>query len=318
MKIRKIYIFLLLGLVCIYACALPKQNRIKDKLPLSSKFTELKLKAECEDDPLIFEIKKDLKSQTSVLHLMKFYLQALEKDLSPNSPYLTKLERLFTCGQAKERVEGHFYGITIVLKKGDHPYGNFLNQIWSTTLSDVSPWDGKIFNPAKTKELTFYTEGFEKGKVPTYLGINCFKKYDKSFLNIASIGVLTFWMSLKEAPQEEKTRYGYDKKGGLFIARKTKSVDLKNPDKEVFQLNYRWRKLGNPVPLKYLIDEVVQIADGLYLGQLLFATKHLLEDYDPKLKPSEYKYENFGYFLLMDDRWNEERERLFYKKGEEI
>ena len=53
------------------------------------------------------------------------------------------------------------------------------------------------------------------------------------------------------------------------------------------------------------------LADGLYLGQLLYATGHLLEDYDQERSPHEYKYENFGYFLLMDDEWYEERERLF-------
>lgn len=90
----------------------------------------------------------------------------------------------------------------------------------------------------------------------------------------------------------------------MFIAGKAKSVDPKNPDKEVFQLNYRWKKLENLPPNKYLIDEIVLIADGLYLGQLLYATEHLLEDYDPERSPHEYKYENFGYFLLMDDEWN--------------
>ena len=35
----------------------------------------------------------------------------------------------------------------------------------------------------------------------------------------------------------------------------------------MFTLNYRYPKLGNYPPLNYLIDEMVQIADGLYLGQ---------------------------------------------------
>ena len=304
MNIQKIYFLLLLALMCIYAC-IPKQEATKIK-PLSNKFITLKLEPACKHDPLISEIKSELKDKNSVLHLMKFYAEQLEK----NPIYLKKLERLFTCGKAKE-AKGHFYGITLFLKKGEHPYGDFLNQIWGATLADVSPWDGKIFNPINNKNLEFYTEGFEKGEVPTYLGINCFRKYEGSLLNVASIVVLTFWMNLKEAPQEEKTTYGYDKKGGLFIARRAKSVASNSSEKEVFQLNYRWKRLGNPIPLKYLIDEIVEIADGLYLGQLLFATKHLLEDYDPQLEPSEYKYENFGYFLLMDEKWNEERKRLF-------
>ena len=39
----------------------------------------------------------------------------------------------------------------------------------------------------------------------------------------------------------------------------------------------------------------------------LFATKNIWSDYDPKLAISEYRYENFGYFLLMDDEWKEKR-----------
>jgi hypothetical protein len=301
--------FLLQGLVYICACVIAAQKKAKEGWPMPDKFTQFKLEAECKDESLISEIKRDMEGKTSILDLMKFYLKELEKNASPTSPYLKKLEKLFACGQAEERVEGHFYGITLVLKKGEHPYGGFLNQLWSVTLSDVCLWDGKIFNPIELKELNFYTEGFEKGDIPTFLGINCFKKYEESFLNMASMVVLTFWMNLKEAPQNERGKYGYDKKGGLFIARKAKSVDPKDPEKEVFQLNYRWKKLENPAPLKYLIDEIVQIADGLYLGQLLFSTEYIVEDYDPELSPSKYRYENFGYFLLMDDEWNKERER---------
>lgn len=302
------FLVVFVGLTFLCACT-SKEGRDESILP--GKFTEFRLDAQYEHDPLISEIKRDMEGKTSILHLMKSYLEELEKDASPDSPCLKKLEKLFACCQAKERVEGHFYGITLVLKKGEHPYGGFLNRLWATTVGGVSPWDGKIFDPIGPGQLRSYTEGFEEENVPTFLGINCFKEYDESLLNLAGMAVLNFWMNLKDAPEEEKQKYGYDKKGGLFIARKAKSVDPKNRDKEVFQLNYRWRKLENLPPNKYLIDEIVPIAEGLYLGQLFYATAHLLEDYDPEQNSSEYKYENFGYFLLMDDRWNEERERLF-------
>ena len=55
----------------------------------------------------------------------------------------------------------------------------------------------------------------------------------------------------------------------------------------------------------------MEIADGLYLGQLLFATKHLLSEYDPKLPDNECGYENFGYFLLLDESWANEVRRVF-------
>lgn len=181
MNIQKIYAFLAPGLVFICACAMPAQKKAKEGQPLPDKFSQFKLEAECKDEPLISEIKRDIEGKTSILHLMKFYLKELEKNASSTSPYLKKLEKLFACGQTKEQVEGHFCGITLVLKKREHPYGGFLNQLWSVTLADVSPWDGKIFNPLELKELNFYTEGFEKGDVPTFLGINCFKKYEESF-----------------------------------------------------------------------------------------------------------------------------------------
>jgi hypothetical protein len=206
------------------------------------------LRAACKDDPLIAEVKKDLKDKISVLELMKVYLRGLEKDASPTSPYIKKLERLFACGLADDVVEGHFYGLTLVLKKGEHLYGGFLNQVWGATLGSVSPWDGKIFQSISSEELEFYTQGFEKDHTLTFLGINCFKEYEESLLNIASMKVLSFWMRLKEVPEKEKLSYGYDKKGGLFIAKKAESVDPENSGKKVFQLNYRWKNLKESGP----------------------------------------------------------------------
>ncbi len=314
MKIRRLgFSTVFVGLIFLCACNLASQDKAMNESPLPSKFSQFRLEAQCKDDPLLCEVKRDMQGKSSILDLMKFYLKELEEDASPDSPSLMKLAKLFSCGLAKERVEGHFYGITLVLKKGDDRYGGFLNQLWATTIASVSPWDAKIFDPVEPGQLRFYTEGSEKGRVPTYLGINCFKEYEGSLSNVSSMAALNFWMKLKDASEEEKRKYGYDKKGGLFIARQAKSLDLKNPDKDVFQLNYRWKKLENLPPNGYLIDEIVQIADGLYLGQLFYATAHLLEDFDPERNPHEYKYENFGYFLLMDDDWKEERERLFFQ-----
>jgi hypothetical protein len=59
-------------------------------------------------------------------------------------------------------------------------------------------------------------------------------------------------------------------------------------------------------PDNYCIDELVKLADGLYLGQLIYATE-LLKQYDPKEDPSAYKYRLFGYFLLVDDDWQKRR-----------
>src|SRR5207237_9764176 len=63
--------------------------------------------------------------------------------------------------------------------------------------------------------------------------------------------------------------------------------------------------------LSYLIDEMVQIADGMFLGQAIFATTKFLDRYDPKADPATYHYQNFGYFLLFEPFWNAEAKRLF-------
>ena len=127
-------------------------------------------------------------------------------------------------------------------------------------------------------------------------------------LDKAGIEFMTLWVGLREAPASEQERYGYARKGGLFISRETESVDPGNAGKKVLQLNYRWPNLGNPPPLSYLIDEMVGIAQGLYLGQLLFASD-ILTKYDPARPSSDYRYAHYGYFLLMDESW--------HKKGEE-
>ena len=130
-KIPRFRFFLVfVGLIFLCACAQPVPKKTSGLL--EGKFSEFKLKAECKDDPLISEIKRDMEGKASVLDLMKFYLKELEKDASPDSRCLKKLEKFFACGQAKEQVKGHFYGVTLVLKKGEHPYGGFLNQLWAT------------------------------------------------------------------------------------------------------------------------------------------------------------------------------------------
>jgi hypothetical protein len=53
------------------------------------------------------------------------------------------------------------------------------------------------------------------------------------------------------------------------------------------------------------MDEVVQIAEGLYLGQLNHATE-LLKKYDPMV----YKHRCFGYFRLMDEDWHKRRLKI--------
>jgi len=76
--------------------------------------------------------------------------------------------------------------------------------------------------------------------------------------------------------------------------------------KKVFQFNYRYPLNGGAVPIGYCLDEIVEIADGLYLGQLIYATK-LSESFHSSVDPDQYKYQLFGYFLLLDDDWQNHR-----------
>jgi hypothetical protein len=268
------------------------------------------------EDLLLIEIHHDLKGKSSTLELLSDYLDEIRGTLGNDTHAYAKLAKLFERGRAPERVEGHFFGVTLGLRTGNRKgllsrYGNILNLLWGTILAKAPPWVGKgtRFMDASFREQ--YLEGVEESEVPEYLGINYFRRNKVSFLNRVSLRILTAMLGLKEAPEDEKDAYGHDKTGGRFIARRDKSVNPGAEEKYVFQINYRWASLKSRLPLNYLIDEIVEIADGLYLGQLLFATKRLRGEFDPSLPCREYGYSHFGYFLLMDERWNEERRRLF-------
>ncbi len=307
-QVRGLFFLFLLWTCLLSGCAGPAKETKGIESAVPDRFVRLTLNPLCSaHDPVIASIQKELEGYDSVLSLLEFYQDELKKDPDTGSPYYAKLERLFACGIAPEAMEGFFYGLTIYLKKGEHPGGEFLNSLWGYSLAPVSPWVGKFLRPAHSRDLELYTQGAEKGDIPTFIGINCFQEYPSSFLNRLSMSVLSFWLNLKAAPSDEKKRYGYDKKGGLFVARKATSIDPDTKGKEVFQLNYRWRYLKNPPPVRYLVDEMVEIADGLYQGKLVYATRKLTSTYDPAESATEYGYQNYGYFLLMTEDWHEMR-----------
>jgi len=76
--------------------------------------------------------------------------------------------------------------------------------------------------------------------------------------------------------------------------------------KRVFQFHYRFPMIGGATPIGFCLDEVVEIADGLYLGQLIYSTA-LNVPFHSSVDPAEYKYQLFGYFLLLDDTWQHHR-----------
>ena len=270
---------------------------------------------------------EDMKGIDTPLKLMKRYADILNKETSYGD-IDDKLDALFLCGKAIESLDGYYHGITISLKTGIESH-DILSEIGSRLIGDKidplqifygrllsksSPWAGKNFKELNKKKLSEMTDGFEKGEKPTYLGINSFRKNNKDIVNNLSGYALSAIMDMKGVPGPEmEQRSWIYAKGGLFIAKRQGSVDPNHPEKEVIALNYRWKSLGNMFPNRLLIDEIVQIAEGLYLGKLFYATslKYIAADYDPSVSLQDYKYRNFGYFLLMDDTWLHEKNMLF-------
>ena len=265
------------------------------------------LRTGVDEDPLLSEIHRDMQGKSSPLELMSHYLNEIRGSLANEPVVYRKLARLFEKGRAPERLEGHFYGVTLGIRTGDLKgvFGvraNLLNFLWGTLLASYPPWVGKGFTPVAPDH---------PASPPVFFGINFFREARTSFLTTVSVRLLTMVLRLTPTPPEEHRAYGCDRKGGRFVAQRAKSVAPGLEHKDVFRLDYRQSSLNNPFPFKYLIDELVEISDGLYLGPLLFATKRLTVPYDPSLPSAEYGYANFGYFLLMDDSWDNERRRLF-------
>lgn len=273
-------------------------------------------------------MEEDLKGMDTPLKLMKYYADILNKETSYGN-IDKKLDRLFLCGKTPESLDGYHHGITISLKTGTDSYGILeeirkklnigegldpLQVFYGRLLSQTSPWAGKDFKKLDLKKLSEMTDGFDKGEETACLGINSFRKDNKGFVNNLSGHILSTIMDMEGVPgPERKQRSWIYAKGGLFIAKRQMSVDPEHPEKEVIALNYRWKSLGNMLPNRLLIDEIVEIAEGLYLGKLYYATalKHISMDYDPQISVQDYKYRNFGYFLLMDDTWLHEKNMLF-------
>jgi hypothetical protein len=279
-------------------------------------------------DPMIRAIMEtDLAGLDTPLALMKKYCDQLNSAASHGS-IAEKLDRLFLAGRTPEPLDGYYHGVTISLKTGTDAQDALakicgalggkaadpLQVMYGRLLSRTSPWAGKTFtrlSPAKLAELT---AGFDTGEEITCLGTNSFRRADKDFMNNLAGNVLSAIIDMQGVPGPDAKQHSWIfAKGGLFVAKRRKSVDPAHPEKEVMGLNYRWKSLGNKIPNRLLIDEIIEIADGLFLGKLFYATslKHISQDFDPHVENKDYKYRNFGYFLLMDDSWEHEKNMLF-------
>ncbi|MBD3185142.1 hypothetical protein GF312_22875, partial [Candidatus Poribacteria bacterium] len=267
------------------------------------------------EDDLVKQIKGDLLNKASILEMMKKYMTELEGELDNNALPYRKLQRLFELGLVPDCLGGHYYGVAIPLRTGDlqgvaAEYGNILGYIWGKAIGGVAPWVGKSYTPMAEGDRKQSLENTLPEDLPVYRGINHFNIIEHAPINVAANSILTFMWQLKDPPNAEKLKYGHERNGGHFAAHCAFSI-YKGTPREVFRLNYRYTGLDNFPPLTYLIDELVEIADGLYLGQVLFATTRLLERYNPKAEHDIYHYQHFGYFLLWEEDWNAEARRLF-------
>ncbi|HET9598956.1 MAG TPA: hypothetical protein VFP65_25510, partial [Anaeromyxobacteraceae bacterium] len=82
-----------------------------------------------------------------------------------------------------------------------------------------------------------------------------------------------------------------------------------NGAKRVFQFNYRFPLIGGAAPIGFCLDELVEIAEGLFLGQLIYSTVPT-RPFHSSVDPAEYRYQLFGYFLLLDDDWQRHRRAI--------
>lgn len=294
-----------------------------------------------KDDPTIKKImEQDYKGLKTPLELMKRYADVLNKSSSYGN-IDKKLDALFINGKTPRTLDGFYHGITLGMKTGiDSKLDWFtktlkklglakkidpLQVFYGRILSKTSPWAGKNFKKIDSKKIMDLTDGLDSGKRTSYLGINSFRKDNKKVINNVSGRILSTIISMDKVPKPENPQRSWIfAKGGFFIAKRQNSVDPKNPENKVMALNYRWKSLGNKFPNKLLVDEIMEIAKGLYLGKLYYATDaaRALNDFDPRVQNKSYKYRNFGYFLLMDDSWLHEKNMLFpdltYKLDDEL
>lgn len=266
-------------------------------------------------DSVFAGIEKDLAPKTSVLDLLADYMRSLRKSPDNLAPAFVKMAKLFSLGLTPKEMQGHFYGVALGLRISPekHPLvhlDNIVGLLWGATLEEESPWVGKSFDRLEEARFQGLTGQALDPARPAFLGINHFNRLDWHPANLVTYHALSYWLNLHDAPESERKSYAYDRNGGNFVALQAPSACAETP-REVFSLDYRWPSMHNRPPLSWLVDELVQIADGLYLGQLLFATRRLLAGYDPKRPAGDYAYDHMGYFALWDDRWNPEARRLF-------
>lgn len=265
-----------------------------------------------------------------------------------------KLLTLFKCGTSTP-LDGPMIGVSMSIRDSDYfqaaarQHGDnrsmlahleWMATLWNVTYASTGLWMGKTFEPV-SKDVFAAKCGHDPVATSNYdpettrIGRNFFREPDDpNFIQSLGMPVLTQFWNLRDRPLHSKAQ-GFDsqllaqnlakekaipyvKTGGIFLALPGKSVVGEMNGKAVYQLNYRWHNLQPAFPMTRLIDELVQIEEGVYLGQLVMATHHyslgtlqipLFGDHPPEWELGEaytgddsvdYGYQNNGFFLMVD------------------
>ncbi|SPD71827.1 conserved hypothetical protein [uncultured Desulfobacterium sp.] len=120
-----------------------------------------------------------------------------------------------------------------------------------------------------------------------------------------------------EKPIQDITEAGpspFKRQGYIFlgVSERESVLQMNNGaegKKQVFQFHYRYPMIGGVFPIGFCLDELVEIAQGLYLGQLIYATD-LMEPFHSSVDPDKFKYRLFGYFMLLDNDWEYHRQAI--------
>jgi len=268
-----------------------------------------------------------------------------------------QLDTLFKCGKGIPLVDGPMIGVSMSIRDSDYfkssakLFGRersalanmeWMASVWNSTFVNTGIWMGKSFEPVDRETVADKCNNNPLAMAmydaeTTRIGRNFFRNPPHpDLLQLAGMPVLTELWNLKQRPLStaepgfdgllldknllKEQNIPYIKTGGIFLANPAASALPEMNGKRVYQLNYRWPNLNPAYPMTRLVDELVQVDEGIYLGQLIMATKHysvgklnfslfgesieqeLGEPYKPSegAKEKDYGYQNNGFFLMID------------------
>lgn len=265
-----------------------------------------------------------------------------------------KLMTLFKCGKST-LLDGPMIGVPISIRDSDYfketakKYGHsrsmrahieWMATLWNAAYANTGLWMGKTFEPV-SREVFAAKCGNNPAMMERYdptvtrIGRDFFREpHRPNFLQSLGLPVLTQFWELKDRPLDpgvpgfdsqllsinldKEKAIPYVKTGGIFLALPGNSVVEEMNGKAVYQLNYRWHELHPAFPMTRMVNELVQIDEGVCLGQLVMAAHHYSlgtlrlplsgesprewevgEAYTGNMQV-DYGYQNNGFFLMID------------------